>query len=302
MNKKLTDLMEDIKEDLIKEMIEQTEVEKVEAMQGISIGRIKTLATRNIEKISENDSIISDKIYTQNKEIHLEEKEIRQVNKRKDRNKTMRLFTKKMLIPLVAATLVVGAGAAVHYNPTLKNIFSELFPFNDQVQSIEKSMSSSGLTFTAEGALIDKKKGLFIASFTKNDGSTFEEGSEVKQMQVRIEGPGGMGWGIQNSLSEDKRQLSCIIDLSSSQRLYGQKLTLEANGIRVWRNLSKVSDIRLDELNLVPIKQPWKNKESVIGLNLNLVKEFKEIQLDAFDVSDMFQKKVIENASLYRSL
>lgn len=280
--------MEDIKEDLIKEIIEEAEVGEIETMPEVSVDRIKALATRNIEEVS-NTGNISDEVYKQHRDIQLEAKETKQLNKRNTNTKTKKtisLFTKKMLIPLVAATLVVGAGAAVNYNPTLKNIFGEFFPFKDQVQPIEKSMSANGLTFTAEGALIDKKTGLFIASFTKDDGSIFEEGSEVKQLQVRIEKPGGMGWGVQSSLAEDKKQLNCIVDLSSSQKLYGQKLTLEASGIRVWKNLSKVSDIKLEDLTSLEIKQPWKNETSAIGLNLNLVKDFKEIKLDAFDVSD----------------
>lgn len=282
MNRKLTDLMEDIQENLIKEIIEEIEVEEV---LGVSIDRIKTLATSNIEK-TPKDERVSDEAYKQKKDTHLETKETNERGKGTKPKKIIGLFTKRMLIPLVAATLVVGAVAAANYNPTLKGIFGEFFPFKDQIQPIEKSMSAQGLTFTAEGALIDKKSGLFIASFTKNDGSTFEEGSEVKQMQVQTERPGGMGWSIQSSLSEDKKQLNCIVDLSSSQKLYGQKLTLEANGIRVWKNLSKVSDIKLEALMKAEIKQPWKSYTSANGLNQNLVEEFKELKLDAFYVSD----------------
>ena len=270
--------MEDIQADLIEEIMMEAEIGEVPE---VSIDRIKALATRNIEKMPEDESV-SDEAHKENKDMHLGTNERSGDAKRK---KISGLFTKRILIPLVAATLVVGAVAAVNYNPTLKSIFGEFFPFKDQVQAIEKSMSAQGLTFTAEGALIDRKSGLFIASFTKNDGSTFEEGSEVKQMQVQTERPGSMGWGVQSSLSEDKKQLNCIVDLSSNQKLYGQKLVLEASGIRVWKNLSKVSDIKLEELTPVEIKQPWKSYTSATGLNQNLVEDFKEIKLDAFHVS-----------------
>ena len=300
MNKKLTELMEDIQEDLMEEVMDEAEIREVPQ---VSIDRIKALATRNIGKMSE-DKRVPDETYKENNSIHLETNERSNGAKRKGGRGQL---TKRILIPLVAAALVVGTVAAVNYNPTLNDIFGEFFPFKDQVQPIEKSMSAEGLTFTAEGALIDKKSGLFIASFTKADGGTFEEGSEVKQMQVQTERLSSMGWGVQSSLSEDKKQLNCIIDLSSNQQLYGQKLTLEASGIRVWRNLSKVSDIKLEELTPIEIKQPWKSYTSALGLNQILVEDFKEIKLDAFYVSDTgielitsyYDQVNIENQSTY---
>ena len=161
MNKKLTELMEDIQEDLMEEVMDEAEIREVPQ---VSIDRIKALATRNIGKMSE-DKRVPDETYKENNSIHLEINERSNGAKRKGGRGQL---TKRILIPLVAAALVVGTVAAVNYNPTLKDIFGEFFPFKDQVQPIEKSMSAEGLTFTAEGALIDKKSGLFIASFTKD--------------------------------------------------------------------------------------------------------------------------------------
>ena len=117
MNKKLTELMEDIQEDLMEEVMDEVEIGEVPE---VSINRIKALATRNIGKMSE-DKRVPDETYKENNGIHLETNERSNRAKRKG---SRGQFTKRILIPLVAATLVVGTIAAVNYNPTLKDILS----------------------------------------------------------------------------------------------------------------------------------------------------------------------------------
>ena len=277
--------MDDIQEDLIEEIVMDQEIRE---MTNISIERIKDLATKNRNEISDKTNSRRSETVSLEQDLRMkdEEETLERINEiRQKRNR--RLFSKRIWIPLVAIlTLVVSVTATIHYNPVLKDIFGEFFPFKEQIQLIEKSMSAEGLTFTAEGAFIDKKSGLFIASFTKNDGTTFEEGSEVKQIQVNTKIPGSMGWSMQSKLSEDKKRLICILDISANQKLYGRKLTIEATDIRVWKNLSKISDIKLDQLKSLEIKQPWENYISATGLNQNLVEDFKEIKLDAFYIGN----------------
>lgn len=294
MNKKLTDIMSEIQEELL-------ELPQDKLVSQVSLSRIKALALEGIKGEDKNINEVKNRGQDNQKEneqkenINLEAYRINletidRANEKKVLSLTnvqgKRMIKKRMMLLIAIMILAVGTIAAVHYNPALNSIFGELFPFKDQVQSISKSMSANGLTFTAEGALIDNKSGIFIASFTKDDGSTFEEGTEVKQIQLITEKLGARGWTAQSQLSEDRRQLICIVDLSGNRQLSGQKLTLEAKDIRIWRQLSAKSEIGLEKIETEEIHQPWKNNISAEGLQLNLVKDFKEISIDAFNVSD----------------
>ena len=294
MNRKLTDIMSEIQEELL-------ELPQDKLISQVSLSRIKALALEGIKEEEQNINKAKNRGQDNQKEneqkgnINLEayRTNLEAIDKSEE-NKVLsftkahgkKIIKKRIMLLIATMILAVGTIAAVHYNPTLNSIFGELFPFKDQVQSISKSMSVNGLTFTAEGALIDNKSGIFIASFTKDDGSTFEEGTQVKQIQLITEKLGSKGWTTQYQLSEDRKQLNCIVDLSGNRQLSGQKLTLEATDIRIWRQLRAKSEMGLEKLEAQEIHQPWKNNKSAEGLQLNLVRDFKEISIDAFNVSD----------------
>ena len=335
MNKRLTEIMDEMQEELlevsqdkvidekqeglvqgIEEKINQETIGDIEnrQMAEVSLSRIKTLALEGIKKendMSEKENSNSDNPdYNKYNEATIEtnveenqDKDVINLEEYKDEaqpvgemkwksqqgatRKYKKSIVKRILVPLVAVmALAVGSIAAIHYNPTLNSIFGEFFPFKDQVQSISKSMSANGLTFTAEGAFIDSKSGIFVVSFTKEDGTAFEEGTGIREMRHVTQKPGAMGWGTQSQLSSDRKQLNCIVDLSGSNQLSAQKLTLEASDINAWRDLTAKSEVALEKLTPKDIHMPWKENKSVDGLKLNLAKEFKEVSLDAFNISD----------------
>lgn len=153
------------------------------------------------------------------------------------------------MIPLVAATLLMGLTVvAISSSETLRDIFGDAFPMiQSEAQDIQKSMTIDGLTFTAEGAVIDDKAGLFIVSFVKEDGSPFEEGIVVSDIELDMENRGGMGWSKDTILTEDGTKLICMIDMSGDKKLYGQKLVLKAKSPGKWCSEEIESEVDLYE-------------------------------------------------------
>lgn len=270
MNKRLSGVFEEIGDEVLEDM--EKEIEEIqrgleEDKEDISLERIKELAMRGIEveKNETNEKSIALEAYRKKRRPHL----------------------KRLIIPLVAAVgLSVGVIATTHYSETLSSLFGQFFPYSEQVQSIGKSMSASGVTLTAEGAFIDKKSGLFIASLRKEDGTSFENGTEIGQMSLQTQKPGSMGWSVSNILSDDGKQLNCIVDLSSSQQLSGQQLILKAEDLKVWRRLEAVSKINLTEISKTPIEANWRNHDSEDGLKIKLSEDIEGITLDRINWSE----------------
>lgn len=262
MSKKLSELLRGIDPKEIENIrIEDENDEAVnEKVKEVSLERIKALAMNNVQET---------KVVSIDKPI-------------RRRKKTV----SKFIIPLVAAASLSLGTVAATQNETLSHLFGQLFPYKDQVQSIDESMSASGLIFTAEGAFIDEKTGMFVASFRKEDGSDFKEGTEVGSMSLEMEKPNAMGWSITNQLSDDKKQLDCIVELSSSKKLHGQELILKAENLKVWHQAEILAPVKLSEIKEAPIEGNWKNYNSVDGLEEKLTDEGTNISLDRLAISD----------------
>lgn len=301
MNKRLSDLFDQVNPNEIENI--EIEQELCKGEQKVSLERIKKLALEGIKETGLVEAETGDNIIelckkrsckertssegTERFKREIEDEKLCNSSRGSKRGKHPRRLARRILIPLVAAVcLSVGAVAATHYNETLRNLFGQIFPYSEQIQSIEERMSVAGIVFTAEGAFIDDKTGLFIASFMKEDGTAFDTGTEAAQIRLLMEQSNAMGWNVYNELSEDKKKLICIVNLSSSQKLHGKALTLMAEDLKAWRNIKAVSPVSLSKTEQMPIEGNWKNYNSTDGLEAKLSETLEGLMLDRVYLSD----------------
>lgn len=259
MNKRISEMMDNLEPSLLEHIyIEDIRIEDMHIDEGevnirvngkeqpklkeedISLVHIKRLALKNIVgEIEAGREGVEQEII--NKTIELD--------KKRTKKRLSKKFIKRVMIPLVAATLLMGLTVvAISSSETLRDIFGDAFPMiQSEAQDIQKSMTIDGLTFTAEGAVIDDKAGLFIVSFVKEDGSPFEEGIVVSDIELDMENRGGMGWSKDTILTEDGTKLICMIDMSGDKKLYGQKLVLKAKSPGKWCSEEIESEVDLYE-------------------------------------------------------
>lgn len=203
-------------------------------------------------------------------------------------------FRRSILIPLVAIISLIGATlAAIQTNSTLNNFFGDLFPYADQVQVVGTKQIKSGIIYTVEGAFIDNNSGLFIVSMMKEDGSSFEEGTVVKNMRLEMDRPNGMGWYAQSYLEDQNKKLVTVMNLSCNKPLYKNELTLVAEDL-IQRESHKQVAMDLNKLyeagKFITLKgneENWYDYNREDGLNLHLVKDFTEFSIDDVRLSDV---------------
>lgn len=277
MSKRISELIDELES----KYLDEVEIEETERLDTVSFDRIKEVAMKNLESpgIEEQEADL--------KYIDLADKKKKKIGNKK--------VLKKMFIPLVAALTLIGVSAmAIKSNDTLRELFGEALPFiQSELQEISKSVTEGGVTFTAESAAIENKAGLFILSFTKEDGSSFEEGTVVRDLVPNAQKHGGMGWSKQTTMTEEGKKLVYIVDLSADKNLYGQKITYTAKDLGVWKEDQEVLPIDLYDayqqtmaINYNTEVEAWETYDTSKGLNLALIESYKGYELDRVELKD----------------
>lgn len=249
MNRKLSEILDDLE----CQWLEDIELEEDERLNKISFENIQARAIQGIEE-SDGNLISIDKI--------------------KNKKSSVKRKFKRVIIPLVAAVSLMGITAvAINSNEGLREILGEALPFlQSEIQSIGKTTTHTGITFTAEAAAIENKAGMFFLSFEKEDGSIFEDGTTFRRIQPNMQKKGGMGWGSESTLIEDEHKLMALVDLSGSKELYNQKIEFTAYDIGVWQEGEIVPQIKLDEV--------YKKIVAHQEVGIPLIESFEEYTLD----------------------
>lgn len=322
MNKRISEMMDDLDPSLLKDNYMNEDEAKIRVVdelkeEDISLTNIKKLAMKNIEceidkemnqntvKGSVSKLELDSRLNIKNKIVKNDAHEIIDLDTKRRKKRLSRKFVKRVIIPLVAAALLMGITVvAVGSSETLMQIFGEAFPMiQSESQDIGKSMTVDGMTFTAEGAVIDNKSGLFVVSFIKEDGTSFEEGTEVEDIRLEMEKRGGMGSSRETKLSEDGKKLVCVIDMSGDRKLYGQDITLRAKSPGKWLSGEEKTEANLyeaykqSELNRVEQATRQNNKESEgssdeweytgsRGIKIPLIQEIPQLTLDNIEWVD----------------
>lgn len=212
-----------------------------------------------------------------------------------DKLKRKKGISRNIFIPLVAILSLIGVVVASSFgqSSTLKNFFGELFPYEEQIQVLGMQQVKSGIIYTVEGAFIDNQTGLFIVSMTKEDGSSFDEGVQVRQMHLDMKGPNGTGWGVTSYLEDHNKKLVSIMNLSCSKALYNKELTLRTEDIIKRIDVVEPTTIDLSRLyetnqfkTLKGNEENWYAYDRQDGMNIAPVKAFEEFSVDDVRISE----------------
>ncbi|MGL6174565.1 MAG: hypothetical protein ACRC1P_08155 [Cellulosilyticaceae bacterium] len=266
MNKKVSEILDELE----CEWIDAIVVEEDKRLQQISFQKISKRAMQGIQ----------------------EEREISLEHIQKKKGKRIKLL-KRIILPLVAAISLMGITAvAINSNENLREILGETFPFiQSEIQSIKKIAIDQGVIFTAEAAAIENKSGTFFLSVEKEDGSTFDEETVLRKVLPSQEKKGGMGWGSYCTLTEDRKKLMVVVDLSGSRELYNQTIAFTAYDIGIWEEGKVKPTINLQEVYQKTLfnqvdKTPrsWEDYRQAESIGISLIKQFPDYQLDKVEL------------------
>lgn len=210
MEKKLTDLIEMLEDDLLED-IEEQEVDEDMAQ------RIKSRALEPTSK-----KIVPFK----------------------------RPRIKRILLVAVITGLLTTTIGAISSNKTLRQFFNQhLSILLPSTQEVAKSISYNGITMTIDTAFGGNSGGVIVINFTKDDGSSFEVGEQFKDFQVKIEeANSGLSYGHGWELSEDKKVLTYIVDLKTDGDLVGKGITITAKDSVIIYPKEEVMSLNLADL------------------------------------------------------
>lgn len=266
MNKKVSEILDELECEWIDEIV----LEEDERLQQISFEKISKRAIQGIQ----------------------EERVIRLENIRKKKVKRTKLL-KRIILPLVAAISLMGITAvAINSNENLREILGEALPFiQSEIQSIGEIAINQGIIFTAEAAAIENKSGTFFLSLEKEDGSEFEKETVLRKVWPSLEKKGGMGWGSHFTLTEDRKKIIAIVDLSGSRELYNQTIAFTAYDIGSWEEGKVKPSIDLQEVYQKTLlnqksKAPrgWEDYRQEESVGLSLIESFPDYQLDKVEL------------------
>lgn len=183
----------------ITDLIKQAEDELLEEIEEMDIDRecIERIKRRTMEKIKEAPSS-------------------KATSRRIKGSFKLRKMKKGLIIAAILGALIgIGVGA-ISISPTLQEFFSkQLNLVLPHAQEIQKSINDNGVTMTVDTAVAGNSGGLIILRITKDDGTTFEEGSEFRDFKVSIEGVRSSSYGHGWKLSEDRKVLTYMINLKA---------------------------------------------------------------------------------------
>lgn len=258
MNKKITELMDELDETFIEDIeLEENQLDG----ERLSLERIKAKAMEEI------------------KATPLETK--------RSKKKSGLRIKKRIWIPLVAALTAIGISVvAVSNNPVLSELIGDKFGMvQEEAQVVGKSVVKRGIIFTVEEAVIDSSSGFIALSFAKEDGTPFEEGTMPKRISINPKNPTSMGWGYESILSEDGKKIFCLIDINMSKNLYGQEIEIIAEGlvslehgqVPLEVNLQEAYN-KMEEIDYTYYEGLGYKKEQALGLLLT--EQLPELVLD----------------------
>ena len=220
MSKKISDIVELIEENLVEE-IEQVEISEEEAMH------IKENILKKIEDFTEENPI-----------------EIKKY--RKSSKKALKRF---WMIAAILGLLVTTAIGAIGISETIGRFFKEqmslLLP---NTQEINEAVSKNGVTMTVDTAIASDNGGIVILHFTKDDGSTFEDESEIKKFNIGLKAMGSSSWSHGWELSKDRKVLTYLVDLRCNASIIGSSLKVMAEDIAIVTPKEKMVPIELSKI------------------------------------------------------
>lgn len=232
MSKKISEFMEHLEEELI-EGIEDAKVNKKMA------DRIKTQALQGIRIAEENNAVEGTDIVGGNEEESVVSKTDSEAQQKYIERQTkvkpirfMKNFKKALLIAAALCALIGGTVGAISVSETLQEFFSESLELVlPDTQEINQSMSQNGVTMTVKTAVADNTGGLVVIQLTKDDGSAFEPGSELKEFHIDVASGGSRGYWHEWELSEDNKVLTYIASLTTTQNIAGEGMCIKGTDV-----------------------------------------------------------------------
>ncbi|GEM_PF-6574755 len=137
----------------------------------------------------------------------------------------------KILIPVAVLIFAIPFGIFASSNSiAVRTFFEDSINFlQGKTQDINLVANSSGITMNLETAVNDDKSGTLLFNFTNNDGSKFDNG--ITLGEVEIEGLNGYSINSCEKFSDDMEVLSCYTNISTNSNLPNKKLTLTVKSL-----------------------------------------------------------------------
>lgn len=259
VNKKITELMDELDIDLLKHI----ELEEEREGKQLDLTRIKEKAMAGISQ----QQVVS-------------------FEKKKEEKKKLK-GRKRYFLPLIALIGIMAITVvAVGTNEQLRTLWGESFSLIEkEAQSVQKQFIAEGIIFKVEEAVIDDKSGIIITSFEREDGKTFEKESMPLRIQLHINESGGLGWGSQHYLSEDGKKLFSVIQVSGDKKLSGKDIELIASCLGKWEAGHTTTQLDLNKAyeeskKVVSDDKAWEEYSIDQGLGLTISEEIPQFKLD----------------------
>ncbi|MBP3953322.1 hypothetical protein [Bacillus suaedae] len=181
---------------------------------------------------------------------------------------------------VVTSTLfIIGSASVAAQNTDYFSMFFGAQESGIESQSVNQSISVSGIKMAVEESIIGGKSALILVSFEKEDGTAFQNDVVIPNLEL--------GWKqnasymVDQQMTEDRKKLMIMFDIDTTKNISGEKLTISAD---------KVLDSKTDEVLVNgPFHLTFIGSESPtsqnISVDLNLAEDDEKLQLDAINIS-----------------
>lgn len=184
-----------------------------------------------------------------------------------EKKKTKRKFRKGILLVAVVGTLLSLTLVAEIIKPSFNTFFGDQTNLlTEEMQDIEKRIVKNGIIVTLEQAVVDETGAMISFNLQKEDGSVFQEGTEIGEINLESSAS-GMGWRTNSQLSEDRKTLMYYLLMDQDTSIYDKKITLTLNNLVQVKEGEKVLEESIYELyEQYPVEKRGVNVEEAEGI------------------------------------
>lgn len=180
----------------------------------------------------------------------LELKRIKELTKKKANINTTKV-RKKLIIPLVAASIMILSVAVVSANVNLEELFGKIFNTGyEYVQDMGKIVgvnnTNDGVTLSVDGIIGDENSMYILFSMIRDDKTPFDaEWAIFDSLDFNLYDSGGWSYEMLEDENPNDNKISFLLEVSMENGIHNKDVTLRASGLKLYTNNTSALDFNI---------------------------------------------------------